>query len=222
MAVMNAGGGSAGKGSAKAKKVQALALVASAAFLHAVPALADRISNPVAVFNGLDKITGRIVNFEVAIAETVQFGSLQLTPRICYTRPPTEAPNTTAFIEVDETSANQQAARIFTGWVFASSPGLHGIEHPVYDIWLVDCKGGKTDEAPASPAGDSATEQGAIVDMPLPPPRPRDLPETSEMPPREFPPEFPPEAPVEEPLLNPNPPNDPFRAPIGPPPGGIY
>lgn len=105
-------------------------------------ALADKVKNPTAVFSGLDKITGRIVAFEVAVDETVQFGALQLTPKVCYTRPPTESPNTTAFIEVDEVTLDNKFRRIFTGWTFAASPGLHAIEHPIYDVWLVDCKGG--------------------------------------------------------------------------------
>jgi len=105
-------------------------------------AQADRIKNPTAVFSGLDKITGRIVSFEVGIDETVQFGALQMTPRVCFTKPPTETPNTTSFIEVDEPGPDGQNKRVFSGWLFAASPGLHGLEHPVYDIWLVDCKGG--------------------------------------------------------------------------------
>jgi hypothetical protein len=110
--------------------------------LCASPAAADKIKNPTAVFSGLDKITGRIVSFEVAVDETVQFGALQLTPRVCYTRPPTESVKTTAFLEVDEVTLDSKYRRIFTGWMFASSPGLHAIEHPIYDVWLVDCKGG--------------------------------------------------------------------------------
>ena len=106
------------------------------------PAWADKIKHPTAVFAGLDKITGRIISFEVAIDETVQFGSLQITPRVCYTRPPTEAPRTDVFVEVDEVTEKKTYDRLFTGWMFAASPGLHGIEHPVYDIWLTDCKGG--------------------------------------------------------------------------------
>ncbi len=105
---------------------------------------ADKIKNPTAVYAGLDKITGRIIAFEVGIDETVQFGSLQLTPRVCYSRPSTEAPQTNSFIEVDEINANNEYKRIFSGWVFASSPGLSAIEHPVYDLWLSECKGGTT------------------------------------------------------------------------------
>ena len=108
------------------------------------PAQADKISNPTAVFNGLDKITGRIITFEVAINETVQFGTLQITPRVCYSRPPTEQPQTDAFAQVDEIDENKQEKRIFSGWMFADSPGLHGVEHPIYDVWLTGCKGGTT------------------------------------------------------------------------------
>ena len=105
-------------------------------------ALADKISNPIAVFEGLDKITGRIISFEVAINETVQFGALQITPRVCYSRPPTDAPQTDAFAQVDEIDEQKQVKRIFSGWMFADSPGLHGVEHPIFDIWLTACKGG--------------------------------------------------------------------------------
>jgi len=118
------------------------ALVLASLIGMASAAQADRIKNPTAVFSGLDKITGRIVSFEVKIDETVQFGALQMTPRVCFTKPPTETPNTTSFVEVEEAGTDGSTRKVFSGWMFASSPGLHGIEHPVYDIWLVDCKGG--------------------------------------------------------------------------------
>ena len=105
-------------------------------------ARADKISHPTAIFDGLDKITGRIISFEVAINETVQFGALQITPRVCYSRPLTEAPQTDAFAQVDEIDEQKKLKRIFSGWMFADSPGLHGIEHPIFDIWLTGCKGG--------------------------------------------------------------------------------
>jgi hypothetical protein len=123
---------------------RSLTLGCFALLAAASPALADKIAHPTAVFAGLDKITGRIISFEASIDETVQFGSLQITPRVCYTRPATEAPLTTGFVEVEEVSTENQFKRIFGGWMFAASPGLHGIEHAVYDAWLTDCKGGKT------------------------------------------------------------------------------
>src|ERR1700728_2005956 len=99
----------------------------------------QKIANARAVFSGLDKITGRIISFDAAIGETVQFGALQVTARVCYTRPPTEATNTDAFVEVDEVTLQGEIKRIFNGWMFAASPGLHGVEHPIYDVWLTDC-----------------------------------------------------------------------------------
>jgi hypothetical protein len=121
----------------------------------------QKIVNPTAVFSGLDKITGRITTFDVAINETVQFGALRVTPRACYTRPPNETPNTDGFLEVDEITLQGEVRRIFTGWMFAASPGLHAVEHPIYDVWLVDCKG-----------GDATTVAGAKPQEPEPPPRP--------------------------------------------------
>ena len=103
----------------------------------------QKIVNPTAVFSGLDKITGRTISFDVAINETVQFGALQVTPRACYSRPPTETSRTDAFVSVDEVTLQGDVRRIFTGWMFASSPGLNAVEHPIYDVWLSDCKGGQ-------------------------------------------------------------------------------
>jgi hypothetical protein len=111
---------------------------------------AQKIANKTALFSGLDKITGRIINFDVAIGETVQFGALQVTPRACYTRPPTETANTDAFIEVDEVTLQGEVKRIFTGWMFATSPSLHAVEHPIYDVWLTDCKNPAVAPAPVA------------------------------------------------------------------------
>jgi len=128
--------------------------------LGAAPALAQTISNPIAAFSGLDKITGRITNFDVYIDETVQFGALQITPRACYTRPPTETQRTSVFVEVDQVSLKGSVTRIFTGWMFADSPALNAIDHAVYDIWLLDCRQSSDvpppeTTAPAVPAEDT-------------------------------------------------------------------
>jgi hypothetical protein len=132
----------------------------------ASPALAAPIANPVATFSGLDKITARVTNFDVYVNETVQFGSLQITPRVCYTRPATETQQrTSVFVEVDQVNLKGGTDRIFTGWMFADSPALNAIDHPVYDIWLVDCKQTsdtpppeKTNPAPDVPSSDVPAE----------------------------------------------------------------
>lgn len=122
---------------------------------------AQKIVNKKASFSGLDKITGRIINFDEDIGETVQFGALRVKTDACYTRPATEAANTDAFVEVDEITLQGEVKRIFSGWMYAASPGLHGVEHPIYDIWLTDCKGPETTIVTAAPE---------VVKPPPPPP----------------------------------------------------
>ena len=157
--------------------------LAACAIGFAGAARADKISNPTAVFDGLDKITGRIITFEVAIDETVRFGTLQVTPRICYSRPQTEQPQTDGFVQVDEIDQNkkEKEKRIFSGWMFADSPGLHGVEHPIYDVWLINCKGGTTviHDAPQTAAStpdadnpDAATDANALQSPATPAPQP--------------------------------------------------
>lgn len=163
-----------------ARFILVAALSAGAALLAASPASAARIRHPVAVFAGLDKITGRTIAFEASAGETVQFGTLQITERACFTHPATETPQTATFVEVDEVSAGNQYKRIFSGWMFAASPGLHGIEHPIYDIWLTGCQGDGTLEggpgvtqktAPAQSA--PVVQQGALGPEQKKPRRPR-------------------------------------------------
>jgi hypothetical protein len=112
---------------------------------------AQKIVNKKASFSGLDKITGRIIKFDEDIGETVQFGALRVKTDACYTRPATEAANTDAFVEVDEITLQGEVKRIFSGWMFAASPGLHAVEHPIYDIWLTDCKNPETTVVSAQP-----------------------------------------------------------------------
>ena len=111
-----------------------------ATLLIGSPVHADRIDNSIAVFSALDKVTARTSKFEVPLNSTVQFGALKVTPRACYSRPPEEQPKTTSFVEVDEIQLDGEEKRIFTGWMFAESPGLNAVEHPVFDVWLTDCQ----------------------------------------------------------------------------------
>ena len=106
----------------------------------AAPAAAERIANPIAVFNGLDKITGITTTFEVPIGEERRFGGLIVRPEVCYSRPVTETPKTTTFVEVDEVMSDNSRRNLFSGWMFAESPGLSGVEHAIYDVWLTGCR----------------------------------------------------------------------------------
>jgi hypothetical protein len=99
------------------------------------PAFAERVTNPIAVFNGLDKITGITTRFEVKVKEEGRFGGLLIKPQVCYTRPITEEPKTTSFVQIED----GKATRLFSGWMFAESPGLNALEHPIIDVWLIGC-----------------------------------------------------------------------------------
>lgn len=106
---------------------------------------------PIAVLQGLDKITARISTLIVPIDHVTRFGSLWITARACHKKPPEEAPEAAAFLEIDQQNPNEPRLALMRGWVFASSRGLNALEHPVYDVWLVDCKKAPTsDQAPSS------------------------------------------------------------------------
>ncbi len=118
----------------------------------ATTARAERVENQTAVFAALDKVTASISPLNASLNSTQTFGALKVTARACYTREPTEPPKTSAFVEVDEVMLDGSTRRIFSGWMFAESPALNAVEHPVFDIWLTDC---------ADPARTAAAPRGA-------------------------------------------------------------
>jgi hypothetical protein len=112
-----------------------LALVAA----FSARAGAEEISNPVALFSGLDKITALTINFEDKVGQEAAFGTLTVKALTCLTRPITEQPKTTAFVQVNALQPDGTSKRIFSGWMFAESPGLNAVENPVFDVWLTGC-----------------------------------------------------------------------------------
>ncbi|MCK5424590.1 MAG: DUF2155 domain-containing protein [Emcibacter sp.] len=88
----------------------------------------------------LDKITTQLSTIEILQDQTVRFGTLDITLRYCRTNPPEEAPESVAFLEITDIGQNNQDVKVFSGWMFASSPALSPLEHPVYDVWVKDCK----------------------------------------------------------------------------------
>ena len=121
------------------------------------PADAARVANPIAVFSGLDKITGLTTTFEAKIGEEKRFGGLYVKADACYTRDVTEEPKTTSFVEVEEIESDNTRKKIFSGWMFAESPGLNAVEHAVYDVWLKACKQ-KSDVPPPDAAKSGAPQ----------------------------------------------------------------
>ncbi|MEL7049577.1 MAG: DUF2155 domain-containing protein [Pseudomonadota bacterium] len=146
-----------------------LALVTLAIAMLAAPIAqdvrAERLENKTAVFAALDKVTARIKQLEVPLNETIDFGALKITPRVCYSRPATERPKTTSFVEVTELELDGSEKKLFTGWMFAESPGLNAVEHPVFDVWLTTCK------EPIGGRPVATGQTGENVEGDLPPPR---------------------------------------------------
>ena len=116
--------------------------LALAALSIAIPTLAaaDTIAEPVALLQGLDKITARVSKFEAPVGAPVRFGTLSIRVRDCEKNPPEETPESAAFVEIDEMRPNEDKTRLFSGWMFASTPALSALEHPVYDVNLLECK----------------------------------------------------------------------------------
>ncbi len=131
-------------------------------------AQAKRIANPIAVFNGLDKITGVTTTFEIAVGEEKRFGGMIVKPRVCYSRPVTETPKTTSFVEVDELETDKKRKRVFSGWMFAESPGLNAVEHPVFDVWLTNCRDPNAAPPVVEAAPDLSTLQEQVGDEQAP------------------------------------------------------
>jgi hypothetical protein len=103
-------------------------------------AFAETISEPVALLQGLDKITARVSKFEAPVGTPVRFGTLAIQVRDCEKNPPEETPESAAFLEIDELRPGEVNVRVFSGWMFASSPALSALEHPVYDVNVLDCR----------------------------------------------------------------------------------
>ncbi len=88
---------------------------------------------------GLDKITGRPTSITAPIGKPVQFATLTITARFCYSTPASETPETAAFVQIEDHRPDQKPRRIFSGWMYGSSPGLNAVEHPLYDVWVLGC-----------------------------------------------------------------------------------
>jgi hypothetical protein len=119
---------------------RALPVAAALAAVFAAPADAAMIPEPIAVLQGLDKVAARVSQIETPVGSSVTFGTLSILVRDCETAPPDAPPDNAAFIQIYETPPGEQTKRLFSGWMFSSSPALSGLEHPVYDVTLLTCK----------------------------------------------------------------------------------
>lgn len=137
------------------------------------PPLADAPGTKL-LLRGLDKITGKPANIIAPIGQPVQFATLTITARYCYSTPPSETPETSAFIQIEDHRPDQPAKRVFSGWMYASSPGLNGMQHPLYDVWVISCSNGApntpvaamTSTAPVKVAAPDSSDKDKIEPLP--------------------------------------------------------
>jgi len=126
------------------------ALITSLIFGLTAAGMAHADRYPTAVFSGLDKVSADVTEFEAPLNKPVRYGSLEVVVYACHKRPPEELPQTSVYLEVRQVSIETRQIDpkpIFKGWMFAESPGLNGLEHPVYDIWPNTCKGAALPES---------------------------------------------------------------------------
>jgi hypothetical protein len=146
----------------------AAALLALPAVLALTSASAAAIPMDTVLLQGLDKITARVSTIKVPVGQTVTFGALQITARACDKHPPEEAPEAAAFLEVVEVEPDEKPVQRFTGWMFASSPALSALEHPVYDLIVLDCVNANgapaADEAPSPDQAPAAGDKSKPAD----------------------------------------------------------
>ena len=128
-----------------------LPAAAALAVVLAAPAHAAMTSEPIVVLQGLDKVAAKVSQIEAPVGSSVTFGTLSILVRDCETAPPDAPPDNAAFMQIYETPPGEQTKRLFSGWVFSSSPALSGLEHPVYDVTLLACKAASAAAPPPAP-----------------------------------------------------------------------
>ena len=109
-------------------------------FVHFAAGPAAAVPYELAVLQGLDKVTARISTIEAPVGDVVRFGTLEIIARVCDKRPPEETPESASFLDIWEVRRGEPPTSVFRGWMFASSPALSALEHPVYDVWVLDCR----------------------------------------------------------------------------------
>jgi hypothetical protein len=144
-------------------------LVAVLVGVFDMPAQAQRIENAIANFAALDKVTAAVRQLPIELNKTGEFRTLKITPRVCYTSDPREPPKTSTFVEVNEVMFDGKEKRIFTGWMFAESPGLNPLVHPVFDVWLTGCA--RPQRAPSGKGPTPDAKAPPSADRPPPPRR---------------------------------------------------
>ena len=102
----------------------------------------EMIDYPKVKLQTLDKITARTNTFDAKVGDTIKFGSIYIKIQACKKSSPIDDPEAASFLQIWEVDTNKKSQWVFSGWMFASSPALSSMDHPIYDVWLIDCING--------------------------------------------------------------------------------
>ena len=141
-------------------KQAALAVLVGVLLAPGAARAEEMTPEPTAVMQGLDKITARVSRFDAPVGQAVRFGTLSIVVRDCEKSAPEERTENAAFVQIDETRPKEQKSRLFSGWMFSSSPALSALEHPVYDVNLLECKAPPAPPTPAAASTPSPKSAG--------------------------------------------------------------
>ena len=102
------------------------------------------VRSPTAILQVLDKVTAETMKFAVPVGKRVRYKTLLVEVKACETRglaDPQPRPSAYLLLSARNNGAGADLAtrQLFKGWVFANAPGVHALEHPTYDLWLVSC-----------------------------------------------------------------------------------
>jgi hypothetical protein len=122
------------------------AVVLAAAYT--LPVHATDVQTDSVVLGGLDKVSGQVNTFKVAVGEVAHFGSLDIIVRTCVTHPPEEKPENAAFLEITQHVPKEKPVQAFTGWMFSSNPAISAMDNPIYDVWVLGCENKVASKAP--------------------------------------------------------------------------
>jgi len=114
--------------------------------LYGLSAKATEVATNAALMQAMDKVTGRVNELTIPVNSKISFGDFSLVLRACKKRPAEETPENFAFIDVADKSFGTDEYNIFRGWILSSTPGISAIEHPIYDVWLLECLNTEVDK----------------------------------------------------------------------------
>lgn len=118
---------------------------------------------PGAILRWLDKATARTGTLEISRDETIQLDTVSVRLKACRAQDPIEGGEQAAFLQIWQREERRDPTWIFSGWMYASHPGVAAMDHAVMDVWLLSCQDAISNELEPDNS-DSDETDGQIAD----------------------------------------------------------